>query len=85
MSIPTSDDEGQWANMPKKTKVTDGWTCLVLDNGYKILTFGDQHMAGAEVYVIDPDNHEVAGWESSEWKTDPEEVMGAILRAAGGR
>ena len=85
MSYPNlHESENRWYSLPEKTTVTKDWTVLVLDNGYKILTFGDEFAAGAQVHVVGPDDREIAMWECVEWGDEPESVMGAILRAAGG-
>lgn len=76
----------RWEGLPTQTTVKEGITVLVLDNGHKILTFGDTHQAGAQVHVLDPEGREVAMWDCAEWETEGEgeSVMGAMLRAAGG-
>jgi len=78
------EHESKWHYIPEKTTVTDDWTVLVLDNGYKILTFGDTYCAGAQVHVLNPKGEETVMWDCKEWEDAPEEVMGAMLRAAAG-
>lgn len=70
--------------MPTKTTVQSDWTVLVLDNGNRILTFGETRQAGAQVHVLDAEGREKAMWDCLEWVDEPEAVMGAILRLAGG-
>ena len=74
----------QWTGVPAHTEVTNEWTVLVLDNGNKILTFGDQHQAGAQVHVLDHENREIQMWDVAEWEAEGEgeSVMGALLRCA---
>ena len=79
-----NESQNRWEGVPDKTTATSDWTVLVLDNGNKILTFGDEHMAGAQVHVLASDGREIAMWDNAEWRDDPEVVMGAILRAAVG-
>jgi hypothetical protein len=76
-----------WMDVPTSTTVTDNWTLLVLDTGFKILTFGEKFAAGASVHVLRPDNTEVQSWEASEWELEGEGelVVGAFLRMAGGQ
>ena len=77
-------EEGHWKGVPNRTTATEDFTVLVLDTGYKILTFGDNQQAGAQVHVLDSSDKEIAMWDNAEWRDDPELVMGAILRAAAG-
>jgi len=70
--------------VPTTTTVGESWLVLALDNGMRILSFGDGHPAGAQVHVLDPEGNEVQMWDCAEWGDDPELVMGAFLRAAGG-
>lgn len=79
------DKKNEWSGVPKETTITDGVAVLVLDNGAKIISFGDHHQAGASVHVLTSDNRQIAMWEVSEWEQEGEgeSVMGAILRSAG--
>lgn len=83
---PYLDDNNIWRRLPSETTIGDGWTMLALDNGMKILTYGDKHQAGGQVHVIRPGGAEVATWDVAEWEQEGEgeRVMGAILRAAAG-
>jgi hypothetical protein len=66
-----------------KTNITDGETTLVLDNGVRIVSHGDEEfMAGADVHVIASDGSELGYWSCEEWEADPRLVMGAIMRCA---
>lgn len=80
-------ERGRWHGIPDKTTITADWTVLVLDNGNKILTFGDEREAGAQVHVLDFENYEIQMWEVAEWETEGEGelVMGAFLRCAAKR
>lgn len=88
MTVPTFNENegerGRWHRIPEETTITESWTVLVLDNGNKILTFGDDLQAGAQVHVLDSKNNEIVMWDCAEWGEDPELVMGAMLRAAAG-
>lgn len=85
MTKPTFDGEtGQWTDVPAQTTATSEWIVLVLDNGMRILSFGDAFEAGAQVHVLREDGVEVLMWDCAEWGDDPELVMGAILRVAAG-
>ena len=55
---------------------------LHLKNGTTICSWSSDFQAGDYVRVIDRDGNEVGYWNSTEWKEDPEHVMGAILRCA---
>jgi len=80
--ILEGDENPTWFDLPEESTVTDDWTVLVLDNGCRIVSFGRERLAGAEVHVVGPDDVELAMWEMTEWAEDPEFVMGAILRVA---
>lgn len=60
---------------------------LTLDNGHTIRTDTYRNNPGGASYVrvCDPQGDEVAYWVADEWEESPEEVMGAILGAAGAR
>ena len=78
-------ERGRWYDVPTTTTLTPDWTVLALDNGNRILSFGDIHAAGAQVHVLDPEGYEVMMWDCAEWSnSDGELVMGAFLRTAGG-
>ena len=85
MDITFNEATNCWEGLPDRTTVTNGCTVLVLDNGNRILTFGNEHQAGAQVHVLDREGQEVAMWDCAEWEAEGqgEEVMGAVLRAAG--
>jgi hypothetical protein len=68
--------------LPTKTTVTDLETTLVLDNGVRIVSGGDRHLAGADVHVYDAEGNSLGYWDCAEWEEDAEQVMGAILRCA---
>ena len=67
---------------PKGTVANDKVTCLVLDNGNKIISTSEKHMAGDYVRVVSKDGVEIGYWDNLEWQEDPIVVMGAILRCA---
>lgn len=83
---PYLDDNEVWKGLPSETTIGDGWTMLAIDNGMRVLTYGDKHQAGGQVHVIRPDGTEVATWDVAEWEQEGEGelVMGAILQAAAG-
>lgn len=78
------EDTMVWTGVPDQTTVTESWLVLVLDNGNKILSFGADYQAGDQVHLLDPENHEFAMWDQAEWTEEPEQIMGALLRGAGG-
>lgn len=84
----TNTDDGHtiWRNLPNRTTATDEWTVLLLDNGLRLLTFGDDELqaAGASVHVVDSSGREMVMWDCEEWREEPVTVMGAMLRAAAG-
>lgn len=82
--ITYNDATDTWEGLPETTTVTDRFTLLVLDNGTRILSFGDRRKAGEDVHVLDANGKNLFSWSHVEWGNEPEEVMGAILRAAGG-
>ena len=84
MKLVYNDETESWEGLPETTTVTDAWTLLVLDNGNRILSFGDRRKAGEDVHILDATGKNLFSWDHSEWGNEPEEVMGAILRAAGG-
>ena len=75
---------GLWEDLPRCTTVESEWVCLVLDNGMRIYSGGVKYRAGEFVYVITDDGREIGAFDRSEWQDEPESVMGAMLRAAGG-
>lgn len=83
---PHLDDNEVWRGLPSETTICDEWTMLVIDNGIRVLTYGDKCQAGGQVHVIRPDGTEVATWDVAEWEQEGEgeSVMGAMLRAAAG-
>jgi len=84
MSIRFNEKTETWENVPRETTVTDAWTVLALDNGVRILSFGDRRKAGADVHVLEGSGKSLASWHNEEWREAPEEVMGALLRLAAG-
>jgi hypothetical protein len=84
MKITYNDETESWEGLPNQTTVTDQWTLLVLDNGLRILSFGDRRKAGEDVHILDATGKNLQSWDHSEWGTEPELIMGAILRTAGG-
>lgn len=82
--IRYNDETESWEGLPSVTTVTDQWTLLVLDNGNRILSFGNRRKAGDDVHILDADGRNLHSWSNKEWEEDSEVVMGAILRAAGG-
>jgi hypothetical protein len=78
------DDTESWSGLPETTTVTNQWTLLVLDNGLRILSFGNRRKAGEDIHILDATGKNLFSWDNSEWGAEPEIVMGAILRAAGG-
>ena len=84
--MPQLGDDEVWIGVPNETTVTDDWTVLVLDNGRKILTIGDERQAGSHVSILESDDLEICAWHCAEWEAEGEgeTVMGAILRLAGG-
>lgn len=86
MNPTFNEDLNQWSGLPDETTIADNVVVLVLDNGHKILSFGDAHAAGAQVHVLDPEGFEVAMWDVAEWEQEGEGelVMGAMLRSAAG-
>lgn len=65
-----------------KTKASDVETVLVLDNGCRLVSSSEQHLAGDYVQVLNPEGEEIGYWDYKEWEEDPVLVMGAILRCA---
>lgn len=84
MNIRYNDETESWEGLPETTTVTDQWTLLVLDNGNRILSFGNRRKAGEDVHILDANGKNLQSWSNKEWEEEPELVMGAILRAAGG-
>jgi hypothetical protein len=82
--ITYNDETDTWHGLPDATTVTDRYTLLVLDNGMRILSFGNRRNAGEDAHVLDANNKCIQSWYNNEWAEDPELVMGAILRLAGG-
>ncbi len=68
--------------LPTKTTVGNLETTLVLDNGVRIVSGGDEYLCGADVHVFDAEGNEIGCWDCVEWEEDPEQVMGAIIRCA---
>lgn len=67
---------------PNETYYGDDYTVLVLTNGNKIVSSGEDHQAGDFVMLVDGNDEEIGYWDSAEWRDDPVVVMGAIIRAA---
>jgi hypothetical protein len=65
----------------KSHKLANGLV-LVLDNGNRIVTYGDKYLYGSEVTVFNKAGTEAGHWVNDEWRDDPEAVMGAILACA---
>ena len=84
MKVIYNDETETWEGLPETTTVTDQFTLLVLDTGMRVLSFGGRRKAGEDVHVLDANNKNLFSWSHVEWGDEPEEVMGAILRAAGG-
>lgn len=83
MNNPKFDEcQHVWLHVPDVSTMTDSWTLLVIDNGNKILSFGENYSAGASVHVLDSSNYEIATWLNSEIAEDPELCTGAFIRAA---
>ena len=55
-----------------------------LADGCTLRSGSNTHMAGDYVRLCDESGEEIAYWDSSEWREEPVEVMGAIIRAASG-
>jgi len=77
-------ESGQWVNLPPETTVTPHWTLLCLDNGRKILSFGDSYEAGASNHVLDVGDYEIGTWCDTEIADATELCVGAMIRVAGG-
>jgi len=74
----------RWVGLPDCTTIEDEWLCIVTDIGMRILSFGDVYQAGGSVHVISDRGREVTSYDKLEWHDEPEQVMGAMLRAAAG-
>lgn len=61
-----------------------GETIVELKNGWSLRSGGEQYKAGAYVRLCNALGAEMLYWDKEEWQTDPESVMGAIMRAASG-
>ncbi len=62
----------------------DGEVVVTLIDGWTLRS-GDEHFtSGGYVRLCQPNGHEYIYWDSSEWKADPELVMGAIINSAAG-
>lgn len=69
-------------DLPTKSVADEKVTCLVLDNGNKIVSTSETYLAGDYVRVVRKDGVEIGYWDNVEWQEDPIQVMGAILRCA---
>jgi len=67
---------------PPPCTVGDDGVELTLVNGCRIVSHGEDRVAGGDVHVLDATGREIGFWSADEWRDDPEVVMGALLCCA---
>ena len=57
----------------------EGEVVVHLLHGYTVRSSSEEHLSGDYVRLCDPDGHELVYWDWTEWRDEPQLVMGAFI------